>query len=473
MPPRKRSSTGDEVVEARSASEFFAENQNIAGFDNPGKSLFTTIREFVENALDAAEAVRVLPDIAVTVDELTAREFAEIRECFADDGGASVKLPAVRATPSKRGREEDAEEDAADEPAPVPTSAQQLYYRVTCRDNGCGMAHESIPGMLGRVLSGSKYRVRQTRGKFGLGAKMALIWAKKSTGLPLRVVTAHAASELTTPQDTAAVTAIRTVPARRSLCVLDMDIYSNEPAVIRHESRVNAEGWVGTEIMVVISGAWAAYRRFVVRYMQQLAVITPYANLALKFRSAESDSRSFDYCWVRRSLSMPPPAAEVHHHPASVNDLVVRKLIDQCLGHEAAGRSRADDDDDDDDQDDDVDDDNDDEDFGASSRRASKPRKRATPRARGGGTPETLVELLTRRFSCISHKAALAVIGALPPALRLEPTTSLSGLDAKAVHALTTALHAAHFPAPSGTCLAPVGEYNLRLGILKVSQLLN
>jgi hypothetical protein len=28
------------------------------------------------------------------------------------------------------------------------------------------------------VLSGTKYGVRQTRGKFGLGAKMALLWSK-------------------------------------------------------------------------------------------------------------------------------------------------------------------------------------------------------------------------------------------------------------------------------------------------------
>ena len=40
------------------------------------------------------------------------------------------------------------------------------------------MRHEDIPEMLGRVLSGTKFGVRQTRGKFGLGAKMALIWSK-------------------------------------------------------------------------------------------------------------------------------------------------------------------------------------------------------------------------------------------------------------------------------------------------------
>lgn len=43
-----------------------------------------------------------------------------------------------------------------------------------------------IPDMLGIVLSSSKYGVRQARGKYGMGAKMALIWSKKSTGLPIQ-----------------------------------------------------------------------------------------------------------------------------------------------------------------------------------------------------------------------------------------------------------------------------------------------
>ena len=65
--------------------------------------------------------------------------------------------------------------------------AAKTYYRLTVTDNGVGMAHDAIPDLLGRVLSGTKYGVCQTRGKFGLGAKMALIWSKMSTGLPIEV----------------------------------------------------------------------------------------------------------------------------------------------------------------------------------------------------------------------------------------------------------------------------------------------
>ena len=59
------------------------------------------------------------------------------------------------------------------------------------QDNGIGMPHKDIPSLLGRVLSGTKYGVKQTRGKFGLGAKMALIWSKMSTGLPIEVTSAR------------------------------------------------------------------------------------------------------------------------------------------------------------------------------------------------------------------------------------------------------------------------------------------
>ena len=52
--------------------------QNIAGFDNPGKSLYTTIRELVENSLDACESISVLPDIQIEVQELDGAELNKV-----------------------------------------------------------------------------------------------------------------------------------------------------------------------------------------------------------------------------------------------------------------------------------------------------------------------------------------------------------------------------------------------------------
>jgi hypothetical protein len=68
--PRARpvAAAGDALVlEAKSPAEFFANNKTLTGFDNPAKALYTTVRELVENALDATEAARVAPTITVTV----------------------------------------------------------------------------------------------------------------------------------------------------------------------------------------------------------------------------------------------------------------------------------------------------------------------------------------------------------------------------------------------------------------------
>jgi DNA topoisomerase VI subunit B len=40
----------------------------------PGKSLFTTIRELVENSLDAAESIHAFPEVFVKITEYTEEE---------------------------------------------------------------------------------------------------------------------------------------------------------------------------------------------------------------------------------------------------------------------------------------------------------------------------------------------------------------------------------------------------------------
>ena len=126
------------------------------------------------------------------------------------------------------------------------------------QDNGVGLEHSQIPDMLGRVLSGTKYGVAQTRGKFGLGAKMALIWSKMSTGLPITVRAARRGS------------------ASISFYRLDIDIQRNQPNV--HEERLlpNPDRWHGAELSVVIEGNWQYYRSKILKYLQLVAVITPY-----------------------------------------------------------------------------------------------------------------------------------------------------------------------------------------------------
>lgn len=168
-----------------------------------------------------------------------------------------------------------------------PTQAKQ-FFRVTVRDNGAGMPHDDIPSMLGRVLSGTKYGVKQTRGKFGLGAKMALLWSKMSTGLPFDIKSSRSPSS--------AVSVYR----------LDIDVHRNEPSVLLERRDSNEAAWRGSEVSVVIEGSWIKYRARVLRYLRQIAVITPYAQFQLEFKGV-SGKGSLKATFKRRTDKMPLP----------------------------------------------------------------------------------------------------------------------------------------------------------------------
>jgi len=71
-----------------SISEFFTKNRHLLGFDNPLKSLSTTIKEGVDNPLDACEEANILPNIKVQIKQTTPDRFLVIIE---DNGPGIVK----------------------------------------------------------------------------------------------------------------------------------------------------------------------------------------------------------------------------------------------------------------------------------------------------------------------------------------------------------------------------------------------
>jgi hypothetical protein len=83
-----------------------------------------------------------------------------------DSAGATTSSKSEKSTTGKKAK------PAASRKSMDGKEKDQMYYLVSCKDNGCGIPASHIGDMLGKVLSGSKHGVRQTRGKFGLGAKM-------------------------------------------------------------------------------------------------------------------------------------------------------------------------------------------------------------------------------------------------------------------------------------------------------------
>ena len=272
MPPKKQTA-GDKNLKSKSPAEFFLDNKGIAGFENAGKSLYTTLREFIENSLDSAESIGVLPDVDIAVEEVTLGEYetkiglkAHVRKddaLYADFETDKERTKRLAAEAKRAAQEAKSQQAAVAKGGAAAKKARasadasagggagggagkrdtkKAFFRITVKDNGKGMQHDDIPNMLGRVLSGTKYGVRQTRGKFGLGSKMALIWSKQTTGLPINITSAQPKQKF------------------KSEYVLDIDIERNEPNVHSAEKTPNDEGWHGAELSVIIEGNWSAYR---------------------------------------------------------------------------------------------------------------------------------------------------------------------------------------------------------------------
>ncbi len=119
-----------------SVSEFFAKNRHLLGFDNPRKALLATIKEAVDNALDACEEGGILPDLHVEV----------------------LQLGETR-------------------------------FMVTVRDNGPGIVRKEVENIFGKLLYGSKFhRLKMARGQQGIGISAAGMYGLMTTGKPVLIV---------------------------------------------------------------------------------------------------------------------------------------------------------------------------------------------------------------------------------------------------------------------------------------------
>ena len=70
---KRRGATAEEMSARQkevSVSEFFVKNRHLLGFDNARKALLTTVKEAVDNSLDACEEAGIMPDIAVIIEDL-------------------------------------------------------------------------------------------------------------------------------------------------------------------------------------------------------------------------------------------------------------------------------------------------------------------------------------------------------------------------------------------------------------------
>ena len=253
------------VTKKMSAAAFFNDNRAIAGFGNSMRAVFTSIRELVENGLDSAEKRGVNPIIDVELRRLSSREINELL-----DVKQYKKL-----------------EKHLD------------FLQLTCKDNGIGVPGHQIAELFGRVLTGTKYGVIQTRGRFGLGAKMCLLYSMSSVDLPAKIKSRYFMDDITNEMH------------------LMINLEKNEPIIMEHReylpSDPNYLEEPGIEISITFTGAWSLAKNSVREYFRQLAIITPYATFNLKIPGdKEGEVDEFHYESVVDDMPEPPEYVQIH-----------------------------------------------------------------------------------------------------------------------------------------------------------------
>lgn len=119
-----------------SVAEFFERNKHILGFGNPTRALVTSVKEGVDNVLDACEESGILPDIHVEIKN------HEDGEC-----------------------------------------------KLIVEDNGPGIVKKQIPHIFGRLLYGSRFHaIRQSRGQQGIGISAVVLYGQLTTGKHAKVI---------------------------------------------------------------------------------------------------------------------------------------------------------------------------------------------------------------------------------------------------------------------------------------------
>lgn len=79
----------------------------------------------------------------------------------------------------------------------------------------------------------------------------------------------------------------------------------NEPNVHKSEKLDNTDHWHGAQLSVTIEGNWSNYRSKILKYLRQIAVITPYAQFSFDYK-ADDDKNNMKLLFKRRTDVMPP-----------------------------------------------------------------------------------------------------------------------------------------------------------------------
>ena len=289
MPPRTRTNgTAQSLAQKQreiSISEFFTKNRHLLGFDSPAKALLTTIKEAVDNSLDACEEAGFAPRLLV-----------EIRH--EKDRFKGIKLPSLDEAQNGNGKN-----GSTTKARTLPNREER--YRLIIEDNGPGILTEQVPKIFGKLLYGSKFHsLKQSRGQQGIGISAAGMYGQLTTGKPVTVYSR---------------TGVDAVAHRIQL---HLDMKKNEPVILADDETIWDHDH-GTRVEIVLTGSYKRGQHSVDTYLQQTAIANPHLHLTY------IDPKGEKHVYANSTEDLPAEAREIQPHPYGVElGMLARMLKD-------------------------------------------------------------------------------------------------------------------------------------------------
>jgi DNA topoisomerase-6 subunit B len=211
--------------------------------------LLTTIKEAVDNSLDACEEAGILPEVWVHIEQTSPNRF-----------------------------------------------------KVGVQDNGPGILKAQIPNIFGKLLYGSKFhRLRMSRGQQGIGISAAGMYGVLTTGKPVKIISK------VSPRKPAHYYEIQIDTKKNKPEILNnkgegIDIPPGEAG--RKAIEKHGIEWIeqdhGTRVTIELEARYTRGRGSVDEYLEQTAIANPHVTIHYK----DPDGKDTEY--QRAAAKLPP-----------------------------------------------------------------------------------------------------------------------------------------------------------------------
>ncbi len=266
---------------AISISEFFTKNRHLLGFDSPAKALLTTIKEAVDNSLDACEEAGIPPEL-----------YVEIRSDNPVNLGLELSSQESETAKKKNGNGK-----------ATASSTKEDRFKIIIEDNGPGIVKEQIPRIFGKLLYGSKFHsLKQSRGQQGIGISAAGMYGQLTTGQPVVVYSSTGAK----------------APAHRF--EIQLDLKKNEPKILSGDETI-WEKERGTRIEITLTGSYKRGQHSVDNYLEQTSIANPHVHLTYKNPKGETT------IYANATTDLPPESVEIKPHPYGVELGILARML--------------------------------------------------------------------------------------------------------------------------------------------------